>query len=295
MRVYTAFAGSFIAGVILLFITNGPIADPSTQRSEVEIKTNKEEAEVTVKSNSAGIILVSLGMAGFIIFAIKIPVRYVSYRARSTHDDGSTNYLYSMHVESLFQKQLSNVEKIPWIVWWLVKKRAPLEILDAKDVAAEQIGKIDKKIDRLTVAYLDQEAFSAAEFHQKKKDELGKRRALLDSLAALDMKENQRFEPVIRFLNGSKQMKYVAQRGDRGELREKLEEIGSNLTVRDRRLQFDPRGAWQLVAGQRSFAQHHVAPDISGATFLGETRESLAQWSLLTSIRRFFEDNPSWK
>jgi hypothetical protein len=74
-------------------------------------------------------------------------------------------------------------------------------------------------------------------------------------------------------------MKYVADDADPKKLRAMLEEIGSNLTVRDRRLQFEPRGAWQLVAGQRSFAQENVAPEISGAPFLGETRESLAKWS----------------
>ena len=128
-------------------------------------------------------------------------------------------------------------------------------IQKAKEDAGKQIASIDKKLDRLTAAYLDAGAFSAAEFRKKKEESIGAKRKLMDSIAALDRDDNQRFEPVIRFVNGSKQMKYVAETGNPKELRLKLEQIGSNLTVRDRRLQFEARGAWQLVVDSGSFAQ----------------------------------------
>ena len=97
---------------------------------------------------------------------------------------------------------------------------------DAKHRAVKQMVGLDKKLDRLTAAYLDAGAFSAAEFRKRKEESIGKKRTLLDSVVSLDDEENQRFEPVIRFLNGSKQMKYVAKRGNPKELREKLESIG---------------------------------------------------------------------
>jgi vacuolar-type H+-ATPase subunit H len=92
-------------------------------------------------------------------------------------------------------------------------------IEDAKHKARKEIAQLDRKLDRLTVAYLDAGAFSAAEFRKRKEESIGKKRTLLDSLVSLDEEENQRFEPVIRFLNGSKQMKYVASRGNPKELR----------------------------------------------------------------------------
>jgi hypothetical protein len=147
---------------------------------------------------------------------------------------------------------------------------------------------------RLTAAYLDAGAFSAAEFRKRKEESIGKKRTLLDSIAALDEEENQRFEPVIRFLNGSKQMKYVAKRGNPKELRESLEVVGSNLTVRDRRLHWEPRGAWKLVVDSGSFAQHNTAPGNPGAVWAGETHQISWEWSLLEQIRTFFKDNPSW-
>ena len=140
------------------------------------------------------------------------------------------------------------------------------------------IGSIEKKLDRLTAAYLDAGAFSAAEFRKRKEETLGKKRLLLDSIATLDQSENQRFEPIIRFLNGSKQMKYVAERKNPKELRATLEDIGSNLTVRDRRLHWEPRGAWKLVVDCGSFAQPVTAPAIAGAAAVGETHQTSIKW-----------------
>ena len=80
-----------------------------------------------------------------------------------------------------------------------------------------------------------------------------------------------RFEPITRFVSGSKQLKYVAKSADPKELRAKLENVGSNLTVRDRKLHWFPRGAWKLVVDQGFFAQRNAAPGVSGAAFVGET------------------------
>ena len=101
----------------------------------------------------------------------------------------------------------------------------------------------------------------------------------MGNLAALDRNDVMRFEPVIRFINCSKQMKYVADAGKPAELRAKLEKVGSNLMLGDRRLRWEPRGAWQLVVDQGSFAQHNAAPEISGAAFIGETRLYPTKWS----------------
>jgi site-specific DNA recombinase len=152
-------------------------------------------------------------------------------------------------------------------------------IQKAKEDAGKQIASIDKKLDRLTAAYLDAGAFSASEFRKKKEESIGAKRKLMDSIVALDRDDNQRFEPVIRFVIGSKQMKYVAEKRNPNELRAKLEQIGSNLTVRDRRLQFEARGAWQLVVDSGSFAQSNIAPAIAGAILSGETHHTLWKWS----------------
>jgi len=94
-------------------------------------------------------------------------------------------------------------------------------------------------------------------------------------MAALDKDDVVRFEPLKRFINGSKQMKYVAERHDAKEMRTQLEKVGSNLTVRDRKLHWFPRGAWKLVVDQGVLAQHDIAPSDDGATPVGENHHVL--------------------
>jgi DNA invertase Pin-like site-specific DNA recombinase len=143
---------------------------------------------------------------------------------------------------------------------------------EAKRRLESEIEKINTKLDRLTAAYLDAGAFTAAEFRKRKEENINRKRKLLDDLAVLDRQDILRFEPITRFVNGSKQLKYVVQRANPTELRAKLEKVGSNLTIRDRKVHWFPRGAWKLVVDKGSFAQHNAAPKISGAAFVGETR-----------------------
>jgi hypothetical protein len=141
-----------------------------------------------------------------------------------------------------------------------------------KETIKREIGNIDKKLDRLTAAYLDSGAFSAAEFRKRKDEGINRKRKLLDDMAALDRQRNLRFEPITRFVNGSKQMKYVAARGDPKELRSEMQKVGSNLQVRDRKLHWTPRGAWKLVVDKGSFAHVNTAREISRAVPCGKTR-----------------------
>jgi site-specific DNA recombinase len=148
----------------------------------------------------------------------------------------------------------------------------------AKRHLVKEIEKADVKLGRLTAAYLDAGAFTADEFRKRKQETINKKRDLTENLAALDRSDVIRFEPVIRFINGSKQMKYVAEEGKPAELRAKLQKVGSNLILGNRRLRWEPRGAWKLVVDQGSFAQHNAAPEISGAAFIGETRLYPTEW-----------------
>jgi site-specific DNA recombinase len=142
----------------------------------------------------------------------------------------------------------------------------------AKAKITQEIANIDRKLDRLTAAYLDAGAFTAAEFRKRKQECINRKRKLLDDMNVLDRQRNLRFEPITRFVNGSKQMKYVAAGGDPKQLRAEMGKVGSNLQVRDRKLHWVPRGAWKLVVDQGSFAHVNAAPNIFGAASCGKTR-----------------------
>jgi site-specific DNA recombinase len=167
-----------------------------------------------------------------------------------------------------------------WAVGEIAKdrQRENSVIEDARRKAEAEIAKIDKKLDRLTAAYLDAGAFSAAEFRKRKAEAIDAKRKLQDAVTDLERDDVRRFEPIIRFVNGSKQLKYVAQRRDPQELRDSLQKVGSNLCLNARRLQWEPREAWKLVVDQGSFAHVNAAPEISAAAFCGETHLTATKW-----------------
>jgi site-specific DNA recombinase len=150
---------------------------------------------------------------------------------------------------------------------------------DVRERSETEIAKLNVKLDRLTVAYLDAGAFSAAEFRRRKADVIGAKRKLLDDLTILAKAEESRFEPIIRFVNGSKQRKYIASRAIPQELREEFQKTGSNLKLDDRKIKWEPTGASQLVVDQGRFAQTNTRAPKFGARVFGETGLSSPKWS----------------
>ena len=149
---------------------------------------------------------------------------------------------------------------------------------EAKRGIEKRIITLDATLDRLTAAYLDAGAFTAMEFRQRKAKTLEQKRKLQEDMAALDRGDIIRFEPLIRFINSSKQMKYVAQAANPKELRKSLEQIGSNLTLVNRTLTWEPRGAWELVVNKGSFAHVNAAISSSAAASPGETHLFPTKW-----------------
>jgi DNA invertase Pin-like site-specific DNA recombinase len=184
---------------------------------------------------------------------------------RYVREEAVTDQIAAILTEASLPDEVAN-----WMIERLDAEReeGATLIRQAKKNVEKQIEKIDRQLDRLTAAYLDAGAFSAAEFRKRKEEGLNRKRKLLDDCAELDRDETRRFEPLKRFVFGSKQLKYVAENRDLNEMRAKLAEVGSNLTVRDRKLNWSPRGAWQLVVDQGSFAHIHAAPEISGAAWM---------------------------
>jgi hypothetical protein len=206
--------------------------------------------------------------------------------------DCSQPYLREENVTEQIAAALTSLSLPDDMADWLAKRlegerhNTGSILREAKWQAEKQIEKLDNQLDRLTAGYLDAEAFTAAEFRKRKEEALTRKRQQLDSIAALDREDIQRFEPITRFVNGSKQMKYAVETSNPLELRAELENVGSNLTIRNRKIHVEPRGAWKLVVDQGSFAQHNAAPEISGAAFLGETRLYPSEWSRPGSNRQ---------
>ena len=191
--------------------------------------------------------------------------------------DCSQRYVREENATAQIAALLNQVSLSDDVADWMTKQlrneqtQSDSTLDDARKQTMKEVKKIEAKLDRLTSAYLDAGAFSADEFRKRKEESLGKKRSLLDKVDAMEHADELRFEPIIRFINGSKQMKYVASRSEPVELRSELEKVGSNLTILNRKLQWEPRGAWKLVVNAGRFAQPETRAAASAARVVGES------------------------
>jgi site-specific DNA recombinase len=143
---------------------------------------------------------------------------------------------------------------------------------------------LDAQLSRLTDAYLA-ETLSLEEFRDTKAKLIRQRLELKEKIATLEANSGNWFEPAIRFVKAAKSTAFLAETGTEEEKRDFLKKVSSNLTVRDRRLHWEPRGAWKLVVDSGSFAQHNTAPGLPGAVLAGEKYQIHIQ-------RRSWDSNP---
>jgi len=95
-------------------------------------------------------------------------------------------------------------------------------------------------------------------------------------LEEITLRHSSWLEPFRRFIKASKNATCVASSGDIIVQRNLFKKIGSNLTLRDRRLNFEPRGAWQLLL-QEGFAASplEVGEERPSALFGPQTEEDI--------------------
>jgi site-specific DNA recombinase len=172
-------------------------------------------------------------------------------------------------------------ETADWMVNQINSERAEgTKVIKAAEKAAtKQIDALDSQLDRLTAAYLESGAFSPADFRKHKEELVNSKRGFLDKVEALHRDDISRFEPMVRFINRSKQMKYVASHHKPNELRAELENIGSNLTLLNRELKLSPRGAWKTVVNQGLSTPQQKTATPSVAVPAGYSSFFIGEWS----------------
>src|SRR5581483_4546307 len=73
------------------------------------------------------------------------------------------------------------------------------------------------------------------------------------------------FEPAACFLKSLRQATLTASEGDETQKRDFLRKIGSNLSIENKTLRVQFRGAWQTLTDYGRIAQRNTAPLQSGA------------------------------
>jgi hypothetical protein len=146
---------------------------------------------------------------------------------------------------------------------------------------------------------------SVDEYRDMKSKVVNEKQELKDKITELEGRRGSWFEPLLRFISTAKQAGIFAERGSDEEKRDFLRKAGSNLTIADRHLSVVPREPWQRVVDQGRLAQRTTAPSCDGAALVGESNHPLQHAesnrhrsnmeSVLSSIKRFFKDNPAWE
>jgi hypothetical protein len=159
---------------------------------------------------------------------------------------------------------------------------------------------IDAKLSRLTDAYLAQ-ALTLDEYREARERLVAEKQTAKDRIAASEANRASWFEPAIRFVEAAKQAVFLASSGTDAEKREFLRKTGSNLTLRDRVLLFEARGAWKIAVNHGSLAHNDKAALLpSAASSRGESRHHVKRppqdivRSLVSEIESFFREHPGW-
>lgn len=124
---FSMFSIMVIGGSVLLFANKAKETQPSTHDSaqtEVKFEAHRDKTTVDIKSHSEAIIVISLGTSGLLLLAVRVPIQWVSYRRRHSEQKGNM-MTFSLGYASA-EPVYSDVERMPILVWWLLKNRAPI-------------------------------------------------------------------------------------------------------------------------------------------------------------------------
>jgi site-specific DNA recombinase len=134
----------------------------------------------------------------------------------------------------------------------LDKRSAAQEILmrDEESSLRDELARCDQRLDRLMKVYLDS-AISLEEFRATKNDLVVEKRKVEEKLAEIAKGVTGRFEQLRGVVKSCQRAFSIAQGGDAEETLRFFKSVGLNMTLRDRRLRWEPRGDWQVVVGER--------------------------------------------
>jgi len=149
---------------------------------------------------------------------------------------------------------------------------------DEREQLQATVASCDTRIHRLLELYMEQ-GISVEEFRASKNRLVEERHKAVQTLEALSSKSDRWLEPAKRHVTDALHATCIANSGSDLEAAKKFKNIGSNLTLRDRRLQWQPRGAWQLLVGQRVVEMGVTGASAEERERSARAREKEREWS----------------
>ena len=118
--------------------------------------------------------------------------------------------------------------------------------LDFAQNLKSQIENCEEKLDKLLDTHLEN-IISKDEYTAKKQKILNQKVEISEKLKDFEQKPNHWLELCRKFILSAQQAKNIALHGNFFEKRNFLKKIGSNPLLRDRKIVFNPRGAWKIL------------------------------------------------
>ncbi len=112
-----------------------------------------------------------------------------------------------------------------------------------------EISACDQRLKRLMTVYLDN-AISVEEFKEAKNALVLERLEKVQQMDQLAKGVSERLEKLRAFVSSSCDAACIVEREDPSEIVRFFKSVSLNMTLRDRRLTWEPREAWQLIAGR---------------------------------------------
>lgn len=153
----------------------------------------------------------------------------------------------------------------------LMSERDALLAVDEVARLKREMEAAEDRRERLWDAYYGR-VISVEEFRDRSSRLVLEQKDLEAKTAAVEKSAGGWFEPVERFVNASFEATCVADRNDPSATWKFLKNVGSNLTLRDRRLQWAPRGAWKLLVDEEVAQPDESGAESGGATETPENR-----------------------
>ena len=177
-------------------------------------------------------------------------------------------------------------EVADWLVGELEQERSTEAATNAAAIAriTALVAECDRKLDLLLDMRLDGQ-INEPEYLSKKHVLINEKAELKGKLVAFEHNRRNRLEPAIAFINEAKQATFFLTDGNPDKSRDFLRNVGSNLTLAEKRLSVDFKTPWKLVA---DFNSTHLETAAAG----GEISQKSNWRSFLLKVKTFFAENP---
>jgi len=129
---------------------------------------------------------------------------------------------------------------------------------------------VEQRIERLLDLYIEDKNINADEYQLKKQKLLNQKLNIQDKIKDFEQRGNNWLEPMREMILASSQAKNLLLENDYSEMRTFLKNIGSNFILKGKKLQFEGKTGWRVLAFGKPFSAWRRGRDSNPLKSLSE-------------------------